>query len=122
MKDTEFKTNILNKASNHKVYYPIQATYYVGFPSVAKRDSKQKGSQGKQIISENTPVYEQRKKDQYNQYNQYDFCNKPFVTKLQSNANRRLIIPKFPKDAIIEEMKNLRSIHCTHVYKFACQY
>ena len=42
-----------------------------------------------------------------------DFFNMPFVTRLQSNANWRLVIPKFTKDAIIEEMKYLRSIHCT---------
>ena len=44
----------------------------------------------------------------------------PSDTRLQSNANRRLVIPKFTKDAIIEEMKYLRSIHCAHVYKFTC--
>ena len=44
----------------------------------------------------------------------------PFEPMLQSNSNRRLVIPKFTKDAITAEMKNLRSTHCAHVYKFTC--
>ena len=64
---------MLNKVSNHKVYDQKQATFYVGFLLVTKRDSKQKGIQGKQIICENTPVYEKKTMDQ--RFFQHALCN-----------------------------------------------
>ena len=48
------------------------------------------------------------------------FLQHAFVTRLHSNADQRLVIPKFTKDAIIEEMNYLRSIHCTYVHKLTC--
>ena len=43
------------------------------------------------------------------------------IFSLQSNMNRKMILPAFTKNMIIEEMKHLPNLYYTYVYKFTCK-
>ena len=113
----KFKREILNVVSNKGAYVAaIEKKYFVGFPSTAKRPSPK-------TAKNNTPEYdldtvgtvrflEEKWVEKH--------CPAVFIMKLKRQQNRKMKIPDSTRNEILDEMKELRRMHCTHIYKYTC--
>ena len=115
--DTNFITNILPGMKNKNVYNHTQGKYFVGFPLQMKQNEFN-------TVTENTPFYDHNTVGTVRFLDEKwvkEFCPLPFILSIKSSEGRKMNIPTFTKNKIEEEMRELRKIHCTHVYKYHCE-
>ena len=114
-----FQRDILDVVTNKAAFVPsIQKEYFVGFPSNAKKSGT------KTSESTDTPAYDL---DTVGTVRFVDEkwidknCAAAFRLRLTNSPNRKMKIADSTRNAILNEMKELRRMHCTHVYKYTCE-
>ena len=122
MKPQELHRKILKVTKNIDVYNNNIHNYYVGFPSDVEDD--QEDDQNSPMVTANTPCYDHETKGTVcfleRKWIEVNY-KKTFIQSLKQNINRVLPIPNFTIALIVAEISQLRSIYCTHVYKFTCK-
>ena len=115
--DTQFIENILLDMVNKTVYNTTQDNYFVGFPV-------QTNINDNRSVTQNTPFYDENTVGTVRFLDEKwveEFFSKDYIDSMKSNLGRKMSIPESTKYMIITEMRELRKIHCTHVYKYHCE-
>ena len=112
-----FEKKLLPTVTNKDAYKSNQNIYFIGYPANNKKRNVGKHLRNKGEYDQNTSGSVRFLEEKWVE----KYCPPDYVKRLKEEENRTKIIPTTTKNEIIEEMKRLRELHCTHVYKFTCE-